>query len=99
MFSRQLLFLQAQNIYLMEIGKNLFISSFCFNDSSKCTYFYSNLFFVRGKAWSKTTFILLFSSVLVLLDLINFHRVLFSAIEDTQYGDYAEFHEGGSKYN
>ncbi|MDQ0187218.1 EpsG family protein [Cytobacillus kochii] len=53
-------------------------------------------FFVRYKAWSKATLILLLIAVLIVVGFNEFSTLLFSAIEDTQYGQYAEFQEGGA---
>ena len=53
-------------------------------------------FFVRSKAWTKTTFAWLFLSVLIVLSFGQFSSILFSALEDTQYSDYSEFNEGGA---
>lgn len=53
-------------------------------------------FLIREKAWSKTTFILLFSSVLVVIGFNQFSGAFYAAIEETQYGNYSEFHEGGT---
>ncbi|MGI8384812.1 EpsG family protein [Robertmurraya sp. P23] len=53
-------------------------------------------FIVRYKAWSKATIILLFSSVIIVIGFDLFSSILFSAIEDTQYGHYSNFNEGGA---
>ncbi|MBS4209162.1 EpsG family protein [Bacillus sp. FJAT-50079] len=53
-------------------------------------------FLVRYKAWSKATFILLFFSIAIVIGYGQFSTFLFSAIENTQYGHYSEFHEGGA---
>ena len=53
-------------------------------------------FFVRSKAWSKTTFLLLFLSVILVLGFNQFSGLLFSALESTQYGHYQNFSEGGA---
>ena len=53
-------------------------------------------FFVRYKAWSKATFILLFFSILIVLGFNEFSSVLFSSIENSQYGHYQNFSEGGA---
>ncbi|PFP29492.1 capsular biosynthesis protein [Bacillus sp. AFS073361] len=53
-------------------------------------------FFVRYKAWSKATFILLFFAILIVLGFDQFSSILFSTIEDTQYGHYQNFQEGGA---
>lgn len=53
-------------------------------------------FIVRYKAWSKATYILLFFSIIVVIGYDQFSSLLFSAIEDTQYGHYSEFQEGGA---
>ncbi|WP_066067752.1 EpsG family protein [Neobacillus soli] len=51
---------------------------------------------VRFKAWSKATFILLFFAVVIVIGFDKFSAVLFSALEDTQYGHYQNFNEGGA---
>ncbi|WP_318505215.1 EpsG family protein [Bacillus sp. T3] len=53
-------------------------------------------FLVRFKAWSKTTIVLLLFSVLIVIGFDKFSSVLFSSIENTQYGHYANFSEGGA---
>jgi transmembrane protein EpsG len=53
-------------------------------------------FLVRYKAWSKATLILLLSSILIVLGFNQFSTILFSAIQDTQYGLYSNFNEGGA---
>ncbi len=53
-------------------------------------------FLVRSKAWSKTTFLLLFLSVILVLGFNHFSELLFSALESTQYGHYQSFSEGGA---
>ncbi|WP_062109522.1 EpsG family protein [Bacillus niameyensis] len=53
-------------------------------------------FIVRYKAWSKATYILLIFSVVVVVGYEQFSSLLFSAIEDTQYGHYSGFDEGGA---
>ncbi|MEQ2525812.1 EpsG family protein [Robertmurraya yapensis] len=53
-------------------------------------------FLVRYKAWSRTTFILLVCSIVIVFGFDQFSSLLFSAIEDTQYGGYKEFAEGGA---
>ena len=53
-------------------------------------------FIVRSKAWSKTTVLLLFLSVILVLGFNHFQEFLFSALESTQYGHYQHFSEGGA---
>ncbi len=53
-------------------------------------------FIVRRKAWTGTTFVLLFVAILLVLGFNEFTTVLFSAIENTQYGQYNAFSEGGT---
>lgn len=53
-------------------------------------------FIIRRKAWSTTTFILLFLAVLIVIGFNQFSEVFFAAIGDTQYGHYKDFHEGGA---
>lgn len=53
-------------------------------------------FLVRYRAWSKATLILLIISILIVLGFNEFSKVLFSAIEDSQYGVYSNFNEGGA---
>ncbi|GAB6455717.1 biofilm exopolysaccharide biosynthesis protein EpsG [Bacillus luti] len=53
-------------------------------------------FLIRRKAWSGITFLLLFLAVLIVIGFNQFTEMLFKAIEDTQYGQYKEFHEGGA---
>ncbi|TYS60072.1 EpsG family protein [Sutcliffiella horikoshii] len=53
-------------------------------------------FIVRFPAWSKATYILLSGAVLLVLGFNEFMNILFSAIENTKYGDYKDFNEGGA---
>lgn len=53
-------------------------------------------FLVRYKAWSKATIILLIFSVVIVIGYNQFSTILFSAIENTQYGHYSNFNEGGA---
>ncbi|MES9668626.1 capsular biosynthesis protein [Bacillus cereus] len=53
-------------------------------------------FLIRRRAWSGITFLLLFLAVLIVIGFNQFTEVLFKAIEDTQYSQYKEFHEGGA---
>jgi transmembrane protein EpsG len=53
-------------------------------------------FLVRYKAWSKATVILLLFSILIVLGFNEFSKILFSAIQDSQYGVYSQFNEGGA---
>jgi transmembrane protein EpsG len=53
-------------------------------------------FLVRTKAWSKSTFLLLIFSIVIVLGFDKFSAVLFSAVKDTQYGVYQNSQEGGA---
>ena len=53
-------------------------------------------FVVRFKPWSKATIALLILSIVIVMGFGKFSSLLFSAIEDTQYGGYADFNEGGA---
>ncbi|MEH7298973.1 EpsG family protein [Neobacillus drentensis] len=53
-------------------------------------------FLVRYRAWSKATLILLLFSVLIVLCFNEFSKILFSAIQDSQYALYGQFNEGGA---
>lgn len=53
-------------------------------------------FLVRFKAWSIATMLLLTSGVAIVAGYEYFASFLFSVIENTQYGYYAEFQEGGA---
>jgi transmembrane protein EpsG len=53
-------------------------------------------FLVRFKAWSKATVALVFLSIIIVIGFDQFSSLLFSAIEDTQYGHYEGFTEGGA---
>ena len=55
-------------------------------------------FIVRRKAWTRDTYILLGLGVLIAAGFSEFSQLLFSAIEDTKYGHYSEFDEGGSSF-
>lgn len=53
-------------------------------------------FLVRFKPWTKATLVLLVFSVLIVIGFSTFSTLLFSAIEDSQYGVYSSFDEGGA---
>ncbi|MDT8861105.1 EpsG family protein [Alkalihalobacillus sp. MEB130] len=53
-------------------------------------------FIVRREAWTKTTFRILALAVVIVVGYNQFSELLFSAISDTQYGNYANFAEGGA---
>ncbi len=53
-------------------------------------------FLVRFKAWSKVTVALLVLSVVFVIGYEQFSKLLFKAIEETQYGHYQSFSEGGA---
>ncbi|TWD98918.1 transmembrane protein EpsG [Neobacillus bataviensis] len=53
-------------------------------------------FLVRYRAWSKATFILLAFSIVIVVGFNQFSQVLFSAIQDSQYGVYSQVNEGGA---
>ena len=82
--------------YWMGILK-IFIGCFIsFNYSSNSFNFIPIYFIVRRKAWTRDTYILLGLGVLLAAGFSEFSQLLFSAIEDTQYGHYSEFDEGGA---
>ncbi|MFN7250051.1 MAG: EpsG family protein [Anaerobacillus sp.] len=53
-------------------------------------------FIVRWPAWSKSTYLLLGGSIFIVLSFNTFMDLLFKAIEETQYGGYKDFQEGGA---
>ncbi|WP_419872077.1 EpsG family protein [Candidatus Pristimantibacillus sp. PTI5] len=53
-------------------------------------------FIVRRKAWTGTTFGLLFVAILIVMGFNQFSDLLFSAIQNTQYAHYQNFQEGGA---
>lgn len=53
-------------------------------------------FLVRRKSWSVMTCILLVFAVIIVIGFNQFSTLFFAAIEDTQYGEYKNFHEGGA---
>jgi len=53
-------------------------------------------FLVRYKAWSKATIMLLVIAVVIVVGFDKFSSILFSSIENTQYGHYKDFQEGGA---
>ncbi|MGE7850302.1 EpsG family protein [Bacillus paramycoides] len=53
-------------------------------------------FLVRRKSWSAMTCILLVFAVIIVIGFNQFSTLFFAAIEDTQYGEYKDFHEGGA---
>ncbi|TCN22188.1 EpsG family protein [Mesobacillus foraminis] len=55
-------------------------------------------FFVKYRAWSKATLVLLAFALLIVLGFEWFSSFLFSTIKDTQYGEYQSFAEGGANF-
>lgn len=55
-------------------------------------------FVARRKAWTKGTMLYLAAAIIIVLGYNHFSEMLFSAIEDTQYGHYQEFQEGGANF-
>lgn len=55
-------------------------------------------FIIRRKAWTATTFVILISSILLVIGYNEFSALLFTAIENSQYGHYRNFAEGGASY-
>ncbi|MED4209296.1 EpsG family protein [Priestia megaterium] len=53
-------------------------------------------FVVRFRAWSKATVALVLLAVIIVIGFNQFSTILFSALENTQYGDYKDYHEGGA---
>ncbi|OBZ12311.1 EpsG family protein [Bacillus sp. FJAT-26390] len=53
-------------------------------------------FLVRRKAWTGTTFALLFVAILIVMGFNQFSNLLFTAIQGTQYAHYQNFEEGGA---
>ncbi|WP_410513551.1 EpsG family protein [Paenibacillus sp. BR2-3] len=53
-------------------------------------------FIVRREAWTRTTYFLLSVAVLIVFGFNQFSSILFSALKDTQYGEYQSFSEGGA---
>jgi transmembrane protein EpsG len=53
-------------------------------------------FVVRREAWTKVTLILLTLSIFIVLGFNVFSDMLFSALDNTQYGQYSDFAEGGA---
>ncbi|PGL70323.1 EpsG family protein [Bacillus sp. AFS055030] len=53
-------------------------------------------FIVRFKAWSKITIALVLLSIVIVIGYSQFSSILFSAIQETQYGGYQNFNEGGA---
>jgi transmembrane protein EpsG len=53
-------------------------------------------FIARFKAWSKATYALLVFAIIIAVGFDQFSSILFKAIEDTQYGHYSQFQEGGA---
>lgn len=51
---------------------------------------------VRFKPWSKATIALLIFSIIIVIGYGEFSSILFTVIEDTQYGGYDDFNEGGA---
>ncbi|RKD23167.1 capsular biosynthesis protein [Ammoniphilus oxalaticus] len=53
-------------------------------------------FMVRRKAWTVTTFVLLFIAIIFTVGYGQFSSAFFSAIDDTHYSEYQNFNEGGA---
>jgi transmembrane protein EpsG len=53
-------------------------------------------FIVRRKAWTKVTLLLILMAIFIVIGFNEFSQILFSALQDTQYGGYKDFSEGGA---
>ncbi|MEO3945378.1 EpsG family protein [Gorillibacterium sp. CAU 1737] len=53
-------------------------------------------FLVRAPAWTKQTFLLIGGAILIVLGFNQISGTVFSVIQDTQYGHYSSFSEGGA---
>jgi transmembrane protein EpsG len=53
-------------------------------------------FIVRREAWTKVTFLLLALAIFIVMGFNQFSEMLFSSLENTQYGNYSTFDEGGA---
>ncbi|PGT96252.1 MULTISPECIES: EpsG family protein [Bacillus] len=53
-------------------------------------------FIVRRRAWSWQTYSFLFIAVLIVIVFNQFMNLLFTVLEDSQYGEYKSFSEGGA---
>jgi len=53
-------------------------------------------FLVRRKAWTRSSFLLLAVAILIVLGFNQFQGLLFAALQDTSYGVYQDFQEGGA---
>ncbi|GGD73352.1 EpsG family protein [Paenibacillus nasutitermitis] len=53
-------------------------------------------FIVRRKAWTGATFGMLLLAIAIVMGYNQFSDMLFTAIKDTQYGQYSTFSEGGA---
>lgn len=55
-------------------------------------------FIVRREAWTKITFLLLTSSVFIVIGFNQFTELLFSVLDSSNYGNYSDFQEGGASF-
>lgn len=55
-------------------------------------------FVVRRNAWTWTSLLFIVSAIFIVIGYNQFSSVLFSAIENTQYGRYKDFTEGGANF-
>ncbi|MGI2293449.1 EpsG family protein [Paenibacillus sp. GXUN7292] len=55
-------------------------------------------FIVRREAWKSSTFLMLLLAIGIVLGYNYFSELFFKAIEDTQYGYYNSFKEGGANF-
>ncbi|HWJ78049.1 MAG TPA: EpsG family protein [Niallia sp.] len=53
-------------------------------------------FIVRREAWTKVTFLLLALAIFIVMGFNQFSEMLFASLENTQYGNYSTFEEGGA---
>lgn len=53
-------------------------------------------FVIRRKAWTKMTLFMLSLTIIITISYSFFSEFFFQAIEETQYGEYAQFSEGGA---
>ncbi|MCQ6275281.1 EpsG family protein [Bacillus sp. V3B] len=91
-----MIFLATKYIIDGNFKKFLFVVLLASTIHQSALIFIPVYFIVRRKAWTRDTYILLGLGVLVVAAFNEFSQILFSALEDTKYGEYSEVNEGGS---
>ncbi|KKI91443.1 capsular biosynthesis protein [Bacillus sp. SA1-12] len=95
-FAASLIFWATKYLLNGDFKKYFFIILFASTFHGSALILLPVYFIVRREAWTHVTFLLLTFTIILVMGFNEFSNLLFSAIEDTQYGHYSDFAEGGA---